>query len=559
MAPKNKRSTASKSSPTSNKEATQTDDEYLNQVLTSKKTEIPWFLSKHAMSVVVVLGIALLYLKDNGVVALYFKDNDPLSSLLSTPKDPMSQCGLVMTNSSLPDSGWGMFPLTTIPAGQPVSYGDPILQVPDIGTGQAPHITYLLHNYMWTGDVTGGMHEGRVVYSVLPGVGSLANGHPTQWNMAPPASGAAHDEAGELRSESPGAGAFTHYHNLSFRAFSNIAEGQELMVNYGQGWSDKIPNEDLGDSTKRPVEWLRKNGICLDHIQPALSNIPHAGRGAVATRFLPINTIVAPVPLLPIKSREGLMRHNGSWQLLLNYCFGHVQSSLLLVPYAPVVNLVNHGSGKEANVKMQWSTSNLFSGKHLLEQSDIFAQNDPSGLLLEFVATRDIREGDEILLDYGDAWQAAWDNHVKGFEPDSSADYEYARVWNEKVAVLRTPTELTEQPYPTNLRTTCFYKFDPTNQSPSQWISPSFEYQNLYPCRVLERNQDESYTVVIGSQESLLVDVKVPPNHIITKVPRHAIRLDDKLQSSDQHLVNAFRHEIHIPDDIFPQAWRDLV
>ena len=362
---------------------------------------------------------------------------------------------------------------------------------------------------------------------------------------------------GARRSESPGAGAFTHYHNFTFYSHQDIAEGQELMVNYGKGWTDKIPHNDLGESTKRPIEWLRANGICLDHIRPALSNIPHAGRGAVATRQLPKNTVVAPVPLLPIQSREALKRIKGNWQLLLNYCFSHPQSSILFVPYAPVVNLVNHASGNQANVKVQWSTSNLFLGKHLLESTNIF-QTNPSGLLLELVATRDIEEGDEILLDYGDSWQAAWDQYVKTFVPPTG-DYEYARVANEQMKLLRTPQELMANPYPSNLRTTCFYKFLPTSHSPDHWTVPEYQFQNLYPCRVLERHNNNVYTVLVNNPESGLNPTKIPANHIVTNVPRRAIRLDDKQHSSDQNLVNAFRHEIQIPDEIFPSAWRDLV
>lgn len=514
--------------------------------LSSKTKETNWMFSHQGMTCVVAMSVLALYLKD--VVSTK-------SFSVSTSSNAMSQCGLVMANSTLPDSGWGMFPLRPIASGNPVSFGDPILQVPDIGRHQGHHIAYLLHNYMWSGDVTGGIHEGHVVYSVLPGVGSLANGHPVEWNMVMGATRV--DEAGVRRSESPGAGAFTQYHNFSFYSHEDISAGQELMVNYGDGWKDKIPHDTLGGSSKRSVEWLRSNGLCLDHIQPAISEIPHAGRGAVATRYLPKDTVVAPLPLLPIQSRDALKLKRADWQLLLNYCYSHPQSSLLFVPYAPVVNLVNHASRDKANVRVQWSTSNLFLGKHLLQSTNIFEAN-PSGLLLELIAMRDIQHGEEILLDYGDAWQDAWDQHVKDFLPLFD-DYEYARVANEEIKELRTPSELADNPYPSNLRTTCFYKFLPTHdKSPVVWVSPEYQFQNLYPCKVLYRHEDDLYTVVIGKSESVLNTNKIPAKHLVTNIPRRAIRLDDKLQSSDQNLASAFRHEIHIPDKVFPKAWKDL-
>jgi hypothetical protein len=533
------------------------DDDYLNKVIDSQKKEIPWFLSQKAMSLAVVIGIVGLYLNDNPIELPSFSS---MTTLALDPGDPMALCTLVMANSSLPDSGWGMFPLSPITRGEPVSFGDPIIQVADITGEQAPSLSHILHNYMWTGDVTGGVHEGRVVYSVLPGVGSLANGHPTQWNMAP-SMGASVNEANALRGKSAGAGAFTHYHDFAFRASNNIEEGQELMVNYGEGWLSKISHEDLGETTKRRVPDLRQEGICLDHIRPDASSLKDAGRGAFATRTLPEGTLVAPIPLIPIQSKEALKgAANKNAQLLLNYCLGHAQSSMLLVPYAPVVNLVNHGAGRKANVKMQWSTSTLHIGKQLLDMTAERLFQNPNGLLLELVAIREIAEGDEILVDYGDAWQAAWDQHVANFQPTTD-EHAYARILNEETWILRTYKELVSDPYPSNLRTTCSYSYAPDETaSPIQWVPVADvkKFSNLYPCIVLERHVDHTYTVIIHNQESLLSQIKIPTNHIVQGIPRDFIRIDDKLQKSDQHLRHAFRHEIHIPDSIFPQGWRDL-
>ena len=34
------------------------------------------------------------------------------------------------------------------------------------------------------------------------------------------------------------------------------------------------------EASIRPVEWLRKNGKCLDNLRPGISTIEGAGRGA---------------------------------------------------------------------------------------------------------------------------------------------------------------------------------------------------------------------------------------------------------------------------------------
>lgn len=523
------------------------------ELSSDSRKEIPWFLSQQAMGFGAVIAIASLYLKDNASSFLVKSAENPYSSFNNA--DPMSQCGLVMANSTLSNSGWGMFPLVPLEPGQPVSFGDPVVQVPDIPKVAADSLSHILHNYMWTGDVTGGIHEGRVVYTLLPGVGSLANGHPQQHNMVPQ-NGAQIDTAGVSRKISPGAGAFTAYHNFHFHASTSIAAGQELLVNYGAGWSDKISHDDLSGKTTRSVESLRQNGICLDHIQPGVSKILHAGRGAFATRDLPVGTVVAPVPLIPIARQDAMNTlHGAGKQMLLNYCFGHEESSLLFVPYAPVVNLVNHA--RTPNVKMQWSKSSLHLGKELVEGPLI----NLNGLLLELVAIDSIEQGEEIVVDYGEAWQAAWNAHVRNFVPPKDVDYEYASQY--KVNKLRTSIELVKDPYPSNLRPTCYYQpatpQPPASTEPVQWNPNTPKtYANLYPCHIVERNDDDNtYTAVMANQEWALKQTQLPPNYVVQSIPRHAIVMSDKHGSSDQHLADAFRHYIAIPDEIFPRAWRN--
>ena len=101
--------------------------------------------------------------------------------------------------------------------------------------------------------------------------------------------------------------------------------------------------------SERSVEWLRQHGTCGDHIQAGPSTLPQAGRGAFATRDLPKGTIVAQLPLIHVTQRFRLdtypivqngkrapvVDRNGkkSSQLLVNYCYGHEESTLLLCPY----------------------------------------------------------------------------------------------------------------------------------------------------------------------------------------------------------------------------------
>ena len=101
--------------------------------------------------------------------------------------------------------------------------------------------------------------------------------------------------------------------------------------------------------SERSVEWLREHGTCGDHIAAGPSTLPQAGRGAFATRDLPKGTIVAQLPLIHVTQRFRLDTYpviqdgkraphpdrdgKKSSQLLLNYCYGHEESTLLLCPY----------------------------------------------------------------------------------------------------------------------------------------------------------------------------------------------------------------------------------
>ena len=94
----------------------------------------------------------------------------------------------------------------------------------------------------------------------------------------------------------------------------------------------------------RSLSWLQQHGKCIDHIVPGPSTIKGAGRGAFAKRNLPNGTIITGSPFHHIPFREAFMEIYDNenetvigQQLLLNYCFGHEETSMLLCPY---------GSGK---------------------------------------------------------------------------------------------------------------------------------------------------------------------------------------------------------------------
>eukprot|EP00534_Pseudo-nitzschia_fraudulenta_P010663 CAMPEP_0201209372 /NCGR_PEP_ID=MMETSP0851-20130426/178208_1 /ASSEMBLY_ACC=CAM_ASM_000631 /TAXON_ID=183588 /ORGANISM="Pseudo-nitzschia fraudulenta, Strain WWA7" /LENGTH=706 /DNA_ID=CAMNT_0047498025 /DNA_START=70 /DNA_END=2190 /DNA_ORIENTATION=- len=365
------------------------------------------------------------------------------------------------------------------------------------------------------------------------------------------------------------------------------------------------------DRGKVSLEFLREEGKCQDHIRPGISTISHAGRGAFATRNLPKGTVVGYSPLVHIAERgdelfeityngesehgmerfefrdidddeeegmdemidEATGRENrySKSDLVMNYSFGHRNSTLLLTPYGAMVNYINHKSSKDGdgpNVRVVWPNREMVAHKPEWLSKDLnFLRDsiDKIGLSFDYVALRDIKEGEEVTMDYGDEWDNAWKEHVTNWVPPDDAE-DYLHSSQLKTEYLRTPEELREEAYPWNVQTLCtnFYTMHP-GEDVFTYVS-SFKNEgstNLLPCRVMERtlkavdqedvgedNQEEYlYTIAIQMSEHEVDIVQGYPHD------NDGIQLYDIAYSPMWHLKEAFRHRLYIPDDIFPENW----
>ena len=348
----------------------------------------------------------------------------------------------------------------------------------------------------------------------------------------------------------------------------------------------------------RTLQDLAQTGKCLDHIAVGRSLLPQAGRGAFATRDLPAGTVITASPLHHVDesfmNMYNLTRNESSssnsnstsaewlrhvdevigYQILINYCFAHDHSSIMLCPYGSGVNYINHNQS-QANVKIAWATNfDYMHQQHIVEsgtiEEDLLKTNKPV-LAFDYLATRDIRKDEELYLDYGDLWEEAWQEHVLNYQPAGNDPERYvsARYWNNVLfpdAVLRTETEQEFDPYPENLQIRCHTML---SQRKSLGLRPPkryhFDWTSIteygYDCRILDRffEHGEYWYTVELERESDNNEKKEKIIELLrrTDVPREAIRFFDKPGTTDMHLPNAFRHWIGIPDEIFPQQWRD--
>jgi hypothetical protein len=194
-----------------------------------------------------------------------------------------------------------------------------------------------------------------------------------------------------------------------------------------------------------------------------------------------------------------------------------------------------------------------------------------AGLIIEVVAIRDIREGEEIFIDYGDEWVSAWDKYVATWTPHNvSHGFVPVERLNAESKV-RTEEEQVTEPYPGEVMTSCFFskrtdiKTDGTNyliKWDKDWSIADLMRQSLnaLPCRILQRyykftTDSFVYTVRVDvSKDSPVNATEID----ISDFPREAILFHYRPTQGDQLLKNVFRHEIQLPDDMVPNKWRDI-
>jgi len=325
----------------------------------------------------------------------------------------------------------------------------------------------------------------------------------------------------------------------------------------------------------RSSEWLDKNGICLDNIRSGQSEIDQAGRGAIATRKIEKGSIIAPLPLIHMDRRKLRMFEDFdneddpnelSEQLILNYSYGHRDSTLLLFPYSPIVNFLNNNSDKmKVNARIRWSSSKYNAKEWEKLTADEVLSKKRAGLMLEVVAIRDIEMGDEIYIDYGAEWDAAWELHKKTWKPPSPGYIPIHQLNMEEV--VRTEEETKSSPYSDNAMILCFVhnSIDEAVKEDEQEIEWS-EYQvtpsslrNSRPCNIINRHESVGE---IRNETKTVYDAKLQTEDnvpfILRGIPRRAIEFVNRQYTSDQHLLRPFRHPIHIPDEIFPEKWKNL-
>ena len=157
------------------------------------------------------------------------------------------------------------------------------------------------------------------------------------------------DSIGVHRSKDANAGSFGYLNGFTFTASHPLVAGQELFTSC----SDPKNTRGFGRKLVRPVPHLQRDGLCLDNIAVKPSTIPSIGRGAFSKRRVKKSAVIisSPVILFDRSQMEILEQFQNAeekleytdrvemQQLLLNYCYGHPNSTVLLLPVSIFLSL----------------------------------------------------------------------------------------------------------------------------------------------------------------------------------------------------------------------------
>ena len=218
-------------------------------------------------------------------------------------------------------------------------------------------------------------------------------------------------------------------------------------------------------------------------------------------------------------------------------------------------------------------------------------------MLLDFVAIRDIHPDEEIFLDYGKAWEDAWDAHIErwstpcGYFSGSSCMESSKKVSEMNKDMFNTQYHKWSDVH----MSVCHFDGNMVSQGQAKMIylsketinpfdlTKEFEVKYSYEgiefdddsfgvrpfdgyygaCKILQSNKKEdTFDVIFFLGDRIPRQYnRVPGARLLVrheKLPAKSLQFRTKPLKSDEFAPNAFRHEIEIPIESFPPLWLDL-
>jgi len=395
------------------------------------------------------------------------------------------------------------------------------------------------------------------------------------------------------RSVDPESGASSYETVAMYSAARDIQPGEELVIECSADDFDAgvlfTSHPELADA--------QNTRICLDDTLEERESSAIHGRGSFARRDVPKDTVLVSTPMAPIHRDQLDMKVRGKdeQQLLLNYCYGHPESVLLWLPHGPTANAINHSPNPNARIRWHVPSSSSLDGglsprqqfhhPELLDTAaEQVAQTHGKAMVMDVVSTRFIEIGEEVVIDYGDDWVAAWEEHQNRWPMGKEVDIPYisAEEYNLRhgTETVRTIMEQNRNAYPSNMLTACYFETDWAEdmEMDDQEDKSTFESWNnqknhrtcLMPCDILKREKHHDD----GEGSTTLYMAKLTDTHgdnmsieynchleskfeyIYSDIPREGIIFINVPYSSDVWLPHAFRQPIGLPDTMVPSTWK---
>jgi len=155
---------------------------------------------------------------------------------ISSKEEEEFTCGFYLAESSIPNSGGGMYSMKDIKKGEAVGEVDTNIMIEDIEKNNGGKFSGWTHfDYFWMAEWRDEFLAAKNINVNAFPVGSLANFHTFFKNAYP--GDVIFRNMNVTRFTSPGAGAFS-YQTRVFEATRDIKAGEEVFANYGEPWLD---------------------------------------------------------------------------------------------------------------------------------------------------------------------------------------------------------------------------------------------------------------------------------------------------------------------------------
>ena len=237
------------------------------------------------------------------------------------------------------------------------------------------------------------------------------------------------------------------------RVIKNIEPLEEIFNNYGGiDWfrANGIEMKYIEQSSTKyeSMNSLRKVGHCVSNIHTNRSKIiaqESTGQGVFASVDFKTGELVDVSPVLVLPKHE-VQEASDKTSVLINFCFSRPGSDLAFLPigYGAVCN---HG-GKNANVAIEWHWWGGYYNESVLSISpEELLKSEFAQLYFSYRALRDIKKDEEILIDYGESWEADWNKYLQ-----AKKDF---KIFKEAVPLFRRPIDMPASMLPDNWLISC--------------------------------------------------------------------------------------------------------